>query len=106
MTDPSAAETDYITRLLAEFPPDDERDHAETEPGQPGHDLSWIEARSRGGSAMTDQTPRTAETGGFLARFRRAWFRCPYCGEDQRSEACCGIRYYADRTEIPEGSDD
>jgi hypothetical protein len=27
----------YVTRLMEEFPPDDERDHAETEPGGVGY---------------------------------------------------------------------
>lgn len=35
------AEIDHIAELLVRFPPDDERDHAETEPGQPGCDDSW-----------------------------------------------------------------
>lgn len=49
---------------------------------------------------MSDEN-LSAENDGILARLRRAWHRCSYCGEDQRSEACCGIRYYPDRMDIP-----
>jgi hypothetical protein len=53
---------------------------------------------------MSEQAP-AAEKDALRPSWRRrlslALNRCAYCGHDRRTQACCGIFYLADRTEMP-----